>query len=832
MMDIALAGFARTGFGHRSAREDRPDRRRAGRCGVIFGLYAVCLALLTLTAGPVLAEPAPFDLVGPTLRVKVTHAGVTLPIAETPNLSAGDQLWIKADLPSAQSAHYLLVAAFLRGATNPPPENWFYKLETWNNKAADGLKIIVPRDAQQVLIFLAPQTGGDFKTLVDAVRGRPGAFVRASQDLNQATLDRSRLDVFLAAIRKAGPDELKAASPLLARSLAIKFNAACLQKEPALQPSCLMQDEDSLVLSDGHSTSIAEALSSGDSASLIAELSSTPQAGFGYYSPYVGAVMDIVHIMDSLHTARYQYIPALAIEHDDQFSLVLNTPPSFQDPKSVLVAALPAVEPPRPPPLRPVDPDAVYCSEKPDLLLPVDGSPLAFSTAYAHDMVLRLKGKNGKAFDAPVRADAEKGGFIADTTGVSAALLGDTPDGSLHGEWGFMPFDGPQFHLRNTHPEHWEVSADDQQSLIVGRDDTVHVQSPQAACVQGVTVRQGSGEAASVDWKLAQPDLLAVTLPLKHAQPGPMTLLVTQYGKEADAVPLRVFAEAGRIDSFDLYVGDSSGVLKGARLDEVVDLNVDGARFRPSELMRVGGADELSMITSDVQAVDQIRAGEIKTAKVGLKDGRTVNLKISVQPPRPSVALISKSAQPEAPSAVNGIQLADKDELPLGAVLTFSIHAQAPARFSGRESIEIGSADGVVMTTLTFTNGLVLEDAQVALATVDTAKAFTASTFGALQFRIVEDGIAGDWQRLATLVRLPVLHRLKCPAAPAVSCELSGSNLFLIDSLSGDPRFDHAVKIPEGFTGRVLQIPHPPASRLYVKLRDDPSAVDTIALPL
>ena len=350
------------------------------------------------TAGPALANPAPFDLVGPTLEVKVTHEGVTLPIAETPNLSAGDQLWIKADLPPAQSAHYLLVAAFLRGATNPPPESWFYKSETWNDKAAEGLKITVPRGAQQALVFLAPQTGGDFKTLVDAVRGRPGAFVRASQDLNQAALDRSRLDAFLAAVSRAGPDdsdELKTVSPLLARSLAIKLNADCLQKTLASQASCLTQGEDSLVLNDGHSTTIAQALSSGDSANLISALSSTPQAGFGYYSPYVGAVMDIVRITDSLHTARYQYIPAVQTEQSDRFSLFLNTPPSFQDPKSVLVAALPAVEPPQPPPLRPVDPNAAYCAMQPDLLLPIEGGPLAFSTAYAHDMVLRLTGKNG-----------------------------------------------------------------------------------------------------------------------------------------------------------------------------------------------------------------------------------------------------------------------------------------------------------------------------------------------------------------------------------------------------------------------------------------------------
>jgi len=52
-----------------------------------------------------------------------------------------------------------------------------------------------------MLVFLAPQTSGDFKTLVNAVRARPGVFVRTSQDLNQATLDRSRLESYLMAIR-------------------------------------------------------------------------------------------------------------------------------------------------------------------------------------------------------------------------------------------------------------------------------------------------------------------------------------------------------------------------------------------------------------------------------------------------------------------------------------------------------------------------------------------------------------------------------------------------------------------------------------------------------
>jgi hypothetical protein len=57
-------------------------------------------------------------------------------------------------------------------------------------------------------------------------------------------------------------------------------------------------------------------------------------------------------MMDSFHTAQYQYFPALTSAHGPQLALTLNAPPSFQDPKSVLVVALPAIEPPQFPPLR------------------------------------------------------------------------------------------------------------------------------------------------------------------------------------------------------------------------------------------------------------------------------------------------------------------------------------------------------------------------------------------------------------------------------------------------------------------------------------------------
>ena len=89
---------------------------------------------------------------------------------------------------------------------------------------------------------------------------------------------------------------------------------------------------------------------------------------------------------------------------------------------------------------------------------------------------------------------------------------------------------------------------------------------------------------------------------------------------------------------------------------------------------------------------------------------------------------------------------------------------------------------------------------------------------------------SGDWQPLATLVRLPVLRELKCPASAQLACKLSGSNLFLVQSVSSDADFAHAVDVPDGFPGYSLPVPHPVNDVLYVKLRDDPTVVSRATL--
>src|SRR6202453_5318313 len=299
----------------------------------LTGTLAALLLLCTILH----ADPARFDLIGPKVDVHVTRNGRTLPIAQVPNLLKGDKLWLRADLPPTQSVHYLLVAAFLRGTTNPPPDNWFFNIQTWNKKVREeGVTITVPEEAQQVILFLAPETGGDFSTLRSAVRGRPGVFVRASQDLAEAGFEQSRIEKYLASMQEVPPGDPKALldhSTLLARTLNLKPNNDCYKLPIDMQYTCLTQTGNQTLLDDGHGQSVADSLTSGANSDFIHQASYTGLARAGNYSAYVGAIVDLVRITSTLHTAHYQYIPAIAFPSAESLNLRLNVPPSFNNPK-------------------------------------------------------------------------------------------------------------------------------------------------------------------------------------------------------------------------------------------------------------------------------------------------------------------------------------------------------------------------------------------------------------------------------------------------------------------------------------------------------------------
>jgi hypothetical protein len=851
------------------------------------------------------ADNAAFDLIGPKFQVHVQRAGVTLPISEVPNLQAGDRLWVHPDLPDSQSVHYLMVVVFLRGATNPPPESWFTRAETWTKPVhEEGVFVTVPEEAEQAIVLLAPETGGAFSTLRSAVRGKPGAFVRASQDLQQLSLDRSRLEAYLQAVRETSvtdPDKLKTRTTNLARSLNIKLDQQCFDKPSAQQVPCLTQNNEQLVLDDQHSQSMVATLTSATSTDLLTQLSATPTARAGYYSPYVGAVVDVVRILGTAHTAQYQYIPALALPKDDELNLRLNNPPSFRNPKSVLVVALPPVRPAVPPPLKALDAAQAFCANKPDLVLPADGAPLAFSSELAHNFVLHLESKPGESIDLPAHPDAAQGGFVVDTEKLRSKSLEEEATGVLRGSWGFHTFEGPRYRLRTSRPSQWIVASKDASALIVGRADTLHVESPDACCVSEVLIENAQGKTIPVEWKASKGDELELKVPLQNAAAGSLQMLVKKYGMhEADEITLHTYAEAARLDSFEIHAGDLDGTLRGTRLDEVSKLEIGGVEFTPQSLSRANQHDELKLVTHDAAAA-KVSANASVTAEVALKDGRSMSLTTEIRPPRPKLALLNRVVQSgsEDPAAV--IHLGNTDELPQDARLNFVLKTQTPESFPPTERVEVATEDESFHVLLSEKDGnLTPQDSKTIFAVLDPMKLLGPSAFGPLKFRPVSmDGVEGDWQPLANVVRMPELKEIRCtpttartssgassaekvtdlgstsasgerskpgspksgaqeslvsaqhPAAessgeqatssdsgpsekkpPERQCTLSGDKLFLLDAISADADFSTSVAVPDGFVQSTLSVPAPKGNLLYIRLRDDPSTVDTAVVPM
>jgi hypothetical protein len=799
---------------------------------------AAIFAGALLWAGCAWAETAAFDLAGPKVEVRVQRDGKALPISEVPNLQAGDRIWVHPDLPENQAVHYLMVVAFLRGATNPPPDSWFTQVETWGQQVREeGAYIVVPEGAEEALVLLAPDTGGAFSTLRSAVRGKPGAFVRAAQDLQQASLDRARLEKYLEVVRASetmDPEQLKARMALVAHSLNIRLDQQCFDKPSAQQVPCLTQNTDQLVLDEARSETMMTTLTSGTSTDLLAQISSTPTAHSGYYSPYIGAVMDVARILGTTHTAQYRYIPALALPKDDQLNLRLNNPPSFRNPKSVLVIGLPPIAATPLPMLRAMNPTQVYCAGKPELVLPVDNSPLAFATQLGHGFVLHVETKPGSSLDLPAEADAASGGFVVKTQALQAEAADGEVTGRLRGNWGFHSFDGPRFRLRASRPGQWIVASKDASALIVGREDTLHMQSAGACCVSEVWLRDEQGKRWEAQWKSTKADELEVRVPLQESSAGTLTMTVKKFGlPDGDEIRLHTYAEAGRLDSFAIHAGDAEAVLKGTRLDQVTEVEAGALVFKPKALSRANQHDELTLVSEDPSSSALLQPDESLLLHVTLQDGRVLDLPATVAPRRPSVTMISKSVQYDESAPPSAVRLGNPEELPQEARLNFFLKAQVPEVFAATERIEVATADDSFRVLLSLKDGnLTLQDSKTVFAVLDPMKLLGPSAFGPLKFRaVMADGVEGDWQPLVNLVRVPSLKGVRCAAPRERQCALSGDKLFLINEVSSDPDFTNAVTVPDGFAEATLLIPPLKGKTLYLKLRDDPNTVDTAMVP-
>jgi len=799
------------------------------RISLVLFLVLVCLGSKPAQGQ---AGPPAFDLVGPKVDVRVKRGEETLPIGQVPNLMPGDRLWIHPDFPESQSAHYVLIVGFLRGATNPPPSEWFTHVETWSKKVRqEGVFVTVPAEAQQAIMFLAPSTGGDFSTLRSAVRGRPGLFVRSTQDLNFANADRMRLDTYLAEVKvtsQTDPKSLKDRAQKAAAVLGIRLEQQCFDKPSDQQAPCLTQHTEGMVLDDANVSNRVSQLTSGSSVDLMNQLAYSPIGGAGVFSPYIGAILDTARILASLHTAHFQYIPALSLPTDDTLNLRLSVPPSFKDPKSVVVIALPPVGPAKMPPLHPSNPSEQFCAQKPGLVLPAEGAPMVYGSPEAHDLKLRIQTKTGP-IEIPVKADAGQGGLVL-TKAVPPLPPGELV-GAVVGKWGFDNWEGPRFHLVASGPGKWRVASSDELALVVGREDTLHVQGENTLCVEKVDAQPAGSTPLGVQWKSPKPQALEFAVPLRDAKPGEVSISIHQYGLDKpDKLTLMAYSEAASLDRLTLSAGDPEAILSGTRLDEVAKVSFNNIDWTPAELRRVQDADQLSLKAGS--ATETLEPGKRYTARVTLRDGRDLKVPVTVERSRPQVALLSKGSQEEETADPSPVHLGSPNDLPVERRLVFFLKSKSPQNFPRDQKVEVAAADNSFHTTLSLSDGtLMLEDSSTALGVVEPLAKFGSSAFGPVQARAISgDGVPGEWLSLGTLVRLPGFKELRCPHAISKPCTLAGTNLFLARSISASSDFDNAVDVPADFTGTQMTVPHPANGILYLKLRDDPETVHTLGL--
>jgi hypothetical protein len=457
----------------------------------------------------------------------------------------------------------------------------------------------------------------------------------------------------------------------------------------------------------------------------------------------------------------------------------------------------------------------------------------------------------------------------------------------------------------------------------------VLVSSTATACIETIALEPvPSGSVKEllkpITWKQAdKSDTVDVTLDssaLSVQDPDALHLTIRQYGDaKPDVINLTTYAEPAKLTALQFHAGDRVAVLTGAGLDEVSQLHLGNLIFKPTQppSAAANGTSNLQLAIPENVSEAKLPSGDKLTAHVELKDGRTLALPVTVAAPRPSLTLLSKASVPlpESTSAAPRsnslrIYLANQDDLPINRQIAFSLKSATP--FPRNAQIEIASADDSLHTTLSVAAGsLILQDPRTILATLDPLKTFGTSAFGPIRLRaLAPDGTPGDWLPLATLVRLPDLTGLSCPApdaapkpsssrktspaltqptsadgstaanppappaanpqtdplsavvstpisvdvsnpasiagaaaapapaqasttlaAPSAPCTLTGTSLYLIDAIAPDATFTKSTPVPEGFVGNSLSVAPPTGPDLYLRLRDDPGAANSVALP-
>src|SRR3546814_13393694 len=112
-------------------------------------------------------------------------------------------------------------------------------------------------------------------------------------------------------------------------------------------------------------------------------------------------------------------------------------------------------------------------------------------------MRLRVVRESGASLDLPVTADPERGGYILAAPAATWHGLGATIQGTLPGDWGFAPFEGPVFTLAHPESAKWATISRAAALLPVGRANAPGLLGGAPACVGRSEERRVGEECVS-----------------------------------------------------------------------------------------------------------------------------------------------------------------------------------------------------------------------------------------------------------------------------------------------------------------------------------------------
>ncbi|SDF22102.1 hypothetical protein [Terriglobus roseus] len=779
--------------------------------------FLLLLAFMFCICMSAIADDQRFDLRGPTIFLSVARNGVTLPIAEVPNLLPNDHLKVRADLPATQSNRLLLVVAFLRSTTNEPPDEWFTRIETWTPQGQRTKDITVPVGAQRAVIFLAPAHSGDFDTLRSVVKKNPGVFSHAADSLFKVSLQQQRIERYLAGMQAVAQEEDKviaARSAKLASALVLKPDADCFKQPVDDQVDCLTQTSAPMLLDTGNEQTISAAISTGASSDFINEAS---QNDGGVYSAYVGTVIDLVHLLGLLHTAQYRYIPAITLPQGTSLNTRLNTAPSFGNPMSVIVVALPPIQASRLPDLHLATPRQAFCLRDPEMVLPLRGSTSFYSTEFAHDLYLDFGSKM-----LPITPDVLAGGLIRDPSrqvgGVSPVT--DSADepflrARLRGRWGFDEFDGPELLFQRSEGIGWKIMNG---PFLAGQTSPQQLRANATACLHNVFLHQPDGTASEIPFTMTDDGSINLSMSTHDRDAGKYVLQLSQYGSVAPiALPFTERAnEGGDVELASLSPDGKNVLMTGKKLDQIAVISTAGGRLTAASPATQSDAIFTLPLKRKVSVGDDLL--------VTYLDGRSQNIALVAEDATTTLHVLALQPSVENPPTELAIELLTAGAIPLHSTLHFMVGSDGVIAPTDR--IEIATVNGEADAVLSFLPpdaSLVLEDAHTIVGSIDLDRKLGESAFGALHIRMVRaNGEKGAWVEFGTLVRRPHLSSVHCDAK---NCVLHGREIFLMQEISTTQDLQGAVQIPrtavtDDFSFTVEKAR---AKTLYCSLRDNPS---------